>query len=128
MLSDFPADYSIDCDAGVSARAVSSNSKPEPDVLLLAAAAGVGIGFVGVGAGGAEEAESGSAAAKGGVVWFVTGCFVLLPPCAGVAVCGAIGAVVRCDIGVDCTVYDGDVDVVVGADVGCCGGMGDVCA
>ena len=42
MLSDFPADYSIDCDAGVSARAVSSNSKPDPDVLLLAVA-GVGI-------------------------------------------------------------------------------------
>lgn len=122
MLSDFPADYSIDCDAGVSARAVSSNSKPDPDVLLLAVAG------VGICAGGAEEAESGGAAAKGGVVWFVAGCFVLLPPCAGVAVCGAIGAVVRCDIGVDCTVYDGDVDVVVGADVGCCGGMGDVCA
>ena len=42
MLSDFPADYSIDCDAGVSARSVSSNSKPDPDVLLLAVA-GVGI-------------------------------------------------------------------------------------
>ena len=36
-----------------------------------------------------------------------------------VAVCGVIGA--------DCAVYDGDVDVVVGADVGCCGGMGDFC-
>ena len=80
MLYNLPADYSIDCDAGVSARAVSSNSKPEPDVLLLAVAG------VGICAGGAEEAESGGAAAKGGVVWFVAGCFVLLPPCAGVIV------------------------------------------
>ena len=121
-VTAFLEDYSVVCGVGVSARAVSSNSKPEPDVLLLAVAG------VGICAGGVEEAESGGAAAKRGVVWFVAGCFVLLPPCAGVAVCGAIGAVVRCDIGVDCTVYDGDVDVVVGADVGCCGGMEDICA
>lgn len=113
MLYNLPADYSIVCDAGVSARAVSSNSKPDPDVLLLVVA-GVGVG---VGVGGVEEAGSGGVAAKGGVVWFVAGCSVL-PPCAGVAGCGVIGA--------DCAVYDGDG--VVGADVCCCGGMGDVCA
>ena len=110
MLYNLPADYSIVCDAGISARAVSSNSKPDPDVLLLAVAG------VGICAGGAEEAESGGAAAKGGVVWFVAGCSVL-PPCVGVAVCGVIGA--------DCAVYDGDG--VVGTDVCCCG-MGDFCA
>ena len=109
MLYNLPADYSIVCDAGISARAVSSNSKPDPDVLLLAVAG------VGIGGGGAEETGSGGVAAKGGVVWFAAGCSVL-PPCAGVAVCGVIGA--------DCAVYDGDG--VVGADVCCCG-MGDFC-
>ena len=107
MLYNLPADYSIVCDAGISARAVSSNSKPDPDVLLLAVA-GVGIGV-----GSAEEAGSGGVAAKGGVVWFAAGCSGL-PPCAGVAVCGVIGA--------DCAVYDVDV----GTDVCCCG-MGDFC-
>lgn len=78
--------------------------------MLLLAVAGVGIG-----GGGAEETGSGGVAAKGGVVWFAAGCSVL-PPCAGVAVCGVIGA--------DCAVYDGDG--VVGTDVCCCG-MGDFC-
>ena len=112
MLYNLPADYSIVCDAGISARAVSSNSKPDPDVLLLAVAG------VGIGGGGAEETGSGGVAAKGGVVWFAAGCSVL-PPCAGVAVCGVIGA--------DCAVYDGDGDGDGDGDVCCCG-MGDFCA
>ena len=57
MLYNLPADYSIVCDAGISARAVSSNSKPDPDVLLLAVAG------VGIGGGGAEETGSGGVAA-----------------------------------------------------------------
>lgn len=124
MLSDFPADYSIDCDADVSARAVSSNSKPEPDVLLLAAAAGVGIGFVGVGAGGAEEAE-------GDAVWLVEGCAT--PPGVGAVACDAVGiggtgVAAGCDIGADCVAYDADgVDIAVGPDVDCCDGMEGAC-
>ena len=81
--------------------------------MLLLAVAGVGIG-----GGGAEETGSGGVAAKGGVVWFVAGCSVL-PPCAGVAGCGVIGA--------DCAVYDDDGDGDGGTDVCCCG-MGDFCA